>query len=83
MSLSIKPGDRYGRLVVVMECAPRKTLSRRFVRYFSCRCDCGKIVNVRLESLRNSDTKSCGCLKKQMNKKMKLFWTQYRKEKQQ
>lgn len=47
---------RYGKLTVLKEI---KTLGKRV---FECRCDCGKVSNKYLFSLRNRDTKSCGCL---------------------
>lgn len=60
--LNIRPGDRYGRLVIVREVERR---NRR--RYFMCRCDCGAEVAARLTSMRFGDTKSCGCLRREQN----------------
>lgn len=32
--------------------------------YWLCKCDCGKIKAISSKSLRNKDTKSCGCIRK-------------------
>ena len=48
---------RFGKLVVLEDTGRRK--SRRPI--WSCRCDCGKTVEVLGKYLRNGDTKSCGC----------------------
>lgn len=56
----MKPGDRYGRLVVV-----RETESRNGRSYCLCRCDCGKELEVLCSSLRTGNTKSCGCLQRE------------------
>lgn len=49
-------GQRFGRLLVI-EQVPGYTKDTRWV----CRCDCGKIVEVRRQSLRKGNTTSCGC----------------------
>lgn len=53
-------GQRFGKLTV-------KSLSnirlRNSVRLWNCVCDCGKKTRVRTASLKNGNTKSCGCLK--------------------
>lgn len=52
-------GHRYGKLVVLRE---RRLRSGGQVRSFcNCRCDCGKLCLMAKASLRNGDTKSCGC----------------------
>src|ERR1039457_2924545 len=52
-------GKRFGRLVVKKEGRKRKG-----VRYYWCRCSCGKWVLVRMSSLRlkTPHATSCGCL---------------------
>lgn len=59
--LTVRPGERYGMLVVVerVEDGPR-----RQVRY-RCHCDCGRSCVVRACALRTGNTKSCGCLRRE------------------
>jgi hypothetical protein len=53
-------GQKFGNLTV-------RSLSKanddRLVRFWNCVCDCGNKTRVRTASLRNGNTKSCGCLK--------------------
>jgi hypothetical protein len=51
------PGDRFGRLTVL-----RYTSYSRYL----CRCDCGQEVEVTVGSLRKGNTRSCGCLKRDL-----------------
>lgn len=51
-------GQRYGRLVVILPWGYKS-----LVRAYLCKCDCGKITQVRGDSLQKGDTKSCGCLR--------------------
>jgi hypothetical protein len=39
---------------------PKKTI-------WNCRCDCGKTKTIAAQNLRNGDSRSCGCLRKEMN----------------
>lgn len=55
-------GKRFGRLVVIKE-YPR-TRPRRFPCL--CRCDCGVVCRVMGAELRIGDTKSCGCLRREV-----------------
>lgn len=48
----MEPGERFGRLTVV------KDLGRWHVE---CKCDCGAMKITNRKTLRNGDTKSCGC----------------------
>lgn len=52
-------GNKYGRLTVQGFAKPSKDV------FWKCLCDCGKSTIVRGASLRNGNTKSCGCLKKE------------------
>lgn len=56
-------GLRFGRLVVVGRSGYRARPSGRVVT-FSCRCDCGKVVDVPSRQLVTGTTRSCGCLAK-------------------
>ena len=49
-------GQRFGRLVVLRY---SHKVGKRL--YFECRCDCGKIIATRKDSLLNGHTTSCGC----------------------
>jgi hypothetical protein len=58
-------GDRYGRLVVIEEVAPRR-ISDRPCRQVHARCDCANEGVFLLEHLRSGNTRSCGCLSREM-----------------
>ena len=49
-------GQRFGRLVAI-HCTK---IGRAW--FWACHCDCGKDKVIRAMSLRNGDSKSCGCL---------------------
>lgn len=53
-------GQRFGRLTTL------EPTTRRFRGYivWRCRCDCGADTFVPVKSLREGNTKSCGCLKR-------------------
>jgi hypothetical protein len=54
-------GQRFGRLIAVA------FKMRKGQSYWRCQCDCGNIiVGVRVGDLRNSNTKSCGCLRRDL-----------------
>jgi hypothetical protein len=60
-SATLAPGDRYGRLTVLEEVGIRGKN-----RVFLCRCDCGTEKVLRSDYLRGGDTKSCGCLRREI-----------------
>lgn len=51
-------GQKYGRLTVIERV---ENINGRVA--WKCKCDCGNEINVIAKSLRNGNTKSCGCLK--------------------
>ena len=51
-------GQRFGRLVAIRRTDKQKNESV----IWECKCDCGNVVEVRSTTLRNGNTKSCGCL---------------------
>lgn len=56
-------GDRYGRLVVLSELGRKET--NKNLRWFKCLCDCGNIIETRMDALRAGDSQSCGCLREE------------------
>lgn len=54
-------GEKFNRLTIIRQDTSRKDKTRR---YWMCRCDCGKWVSVSTADLKNGNTKSCGCLKR-------------------
>lgn len=58
-------GQRFGRLVVLEEAGYNSSKKIRW----KCTCDCGNIHYATTTDLRRGDTKSCGCLKKEITSK--------------
>lgn len=56
-------GNRYGRLLVTKR-TEKKTSNGCFI--YECLCDCGKVKEISGVSLRTGNTKSCGCLAKEI-----------------
>ena len=56
----VKPGDVFGRLVVVKE-LPSQRSGNQSRRMVLCRCSCGKEKEIRLSHLYNHKIVSCGC----------------------
>ncbi|WP_099301876.1 AP2 domain-containing protein [Bacillus sp. Marseille-P3800] len=52
-------GQRYNRWTVLKEAERTKSNKRTFL----CKCDCGNTSVVQMDTLRNGNSKSCGCLK--------------------
>ena len=61
MKLKNEIGNKYNKLTVLRRADGRKSDTRAWWR---CKCDCGNETEVDGKSLRNSNTKSCGCLRK-------------------
>lgn len=60
--LEVNNGDTFYKLTVINE-LPRKVLpSGQTNRVFLCKCDCGKLKEVRLVHLSRGRIKSCGCI---------------------
>lgn len=59
---TIKPGQKYNRLTVIEQTQERDSCGRIM---WLCKCDCGNLTKVDSSSLRNGNTKSCGCLQKE------------------
>lgn len=66
-------GQRFGRLTAICPSSEKyyPPNSRPMLIWF-CKCDCGNYVNVLATNLFNGNTKSCGCLSKEVKEKKKL-----------
>jgi len=60
-------GQRYGRLVVLRRAAYNTNNNKPL---WVCRCDCGNETVVKRRNLVNGTTKSCGCLRRELSRKM-------------
>ena len=68
--LHIKPGKRFARLVILETfLGPQADGYNRTM--CQCRCDCGNITTAAYQALRSGNTKSCGCLRKELPSKTK------------
>ena len=54
-------GQKFGRLTVI-----RFDHSQNGRKYYLCQCDCGNLKTVSSHSLKSGNTKSCGCLHKEI-----------------
>ncbi len=59
-------GQRYGRLIALGAVDRRKTPNGTQLLW-KCQCDCGAFTSVTSTDLKNGNTKSCGCLMRQIN----------------
>lgn len=66
--IDVKNGERYGRLTVIREVEKKIFPSGGQLRQFLCKCDCGNQTIVGIFNLRKGVTRSCGCLRKELNK---------------
>ena len=64
----IEIGERFGRLTVLRETTKEERLNKAGRNYW-CRCDCGNEVIVYGHNLKTGNTKSCGCLNKELSSK--------------
>lgn len=61
--LTVRLGQRFGRLLVIREADPYIWRGRFSRRRWVCECVCGAEAVVRDDSLKRSHTVSCGCLR--------------------
>lgn len=62
-------GKKYGRLTAV-KCLVRSHIDSKgklIPTKWLCICDCGTFASAKVESLKNGDKKSCGCLKRELH----------------
>lgn len=56
-------GMEFGRLLVIKD-AGKRNANKKII--YLCKCNCGNVVEVAGQELKKGDTKSCGCLRKEM-----------------
>lgn len=61
-------GERIGRLTVIERAKSITQKNGKLVTRWLCKCDCGNIKIIRADTL-GRGTKSCGCLKHELDKK--------------
>lgn len=61
-------GQRFGRLVVVRYAGR----SRGKKNLWLCKCDCGNEKVVEVDKLHSGNTKSCGCLQREVHRKCRM-----------
>lgn len=52
-------GSRFGRITII-----KFSHVKHSIKYYECVCDCGKNLVLPIKTLKNGNTKSCGCLKR-------------------
>ena len=62
-------GQRFGRAIALKQTGHSKTSGGYL---WECSCDCGKIFVTASASLQSGGTKSCGCLRSELSRKMCL-----------
>lgn len=67
-------GQRFGKLVALKQ-TDFTTRFGNLVHAWKCLCECGKSATVRVQSLRNGATRSCGCLTKIAGDKRRIDMT--------
>ena len=55
-------GEKFGKLTVLSRVEDYISPQGQKQPKYCCKCDCGNIVNVVAQSLRNNATQSCGCI---------------------
>ncbi|MDP8268209.1 MAG: hypothetical protein P9L97_05720 [Candidatus Tenebribacter davisii] len=67
MTLESLVGQKYGKLTVLIEGEVHiHVKSCTMVKKWICRCSCGNTIEVRQDSLRSGNTRSCGCLRRSL-----------------
>ena len=62
-------GKKYNRLTIIKEITPYITKEGYRHKKVLCKCECGNRIEVTLNALKSNNTKSCGCLQKEILRK--------------
>lgn len=60
--------EKFGRLTALFEFGKSKTPNGTTVVFWLCRCACGNLVKTRGSNLRSGLSRSCGCLRAEVEK---------------
>ena len=72
------PGEKYGRLTIIGEAEPHIQPSGQKHRMVLAQCSCGSDpFEVLLSNLRNGNTTSCGCVRKEKTKEIRKKYNTY------
>lgn len=64
----ILPKQKFGKLTVLHKAENYVTKSGKHEIAWVCQCDCGNQITIRDDSLKSGNTRSCGCLHKEVMK---------------
>lgn len=70
--MELQNGDRFGRLTVIRKDGVHRKPCGTTQSKYLCQCDCGNQIIVLGQNLRNGNTKSCGCLSKEIKDARRL-----------
>lgn len=59
-------GKRFGRLTVIKKSSYKMRKDGKRRSMWLCKCDCGNEIEEDSYSLKSGNTKSCGCLRKEV-----------------
>lgn len=68
-------GQKFGKLTVLKRIDDHITKGGQHFTMYLCKCDCGNKIKVSAHRLRQGKTQSCGCLKKEAQKRLIKFNT--------
>jgi hypothetical protein len=61
-----RTGQRFGRLIVIGPAEMQVTAGGYRKHCWECRCDCGTVLTLRANSFVSGNTRSCGCLRREL-----------------
>ena len=65
--IKIIPGQKYHRLTIIKEAPTRKQGPHKInIRMVLCLCSCGEKKAIGLGAIRSGNSKSCGCIQKEI-----------------
>lgn len=75
--VKIKPGDRFGQLVVVSRVPAEEGMTKKS-SWWLLDCDCGEPHVANADNLKRGKVRSCGCLRRAMARESMLMLRRHR-----